>query len=570
MIKFKKLYVLVGLFILLASSSLPALSVTPMSDTLGESFSSNFGLVFDLNAHGNPDTNTISTNVQVLQDLGNSSNPKVNPVDQNPNYDQQFFFSNIKVGGVNNIYLALQKIQFNVTLNVLTKSVVTPIQASGSAPYQTLLQYFQNNGTDVLVANTFRGLIAYTTNSTDPTLDSSDQAYFGYSFVESHFLQILNDTIHSNGFPYLAPFGSQPIYNPSTNTFGMNYTNYLVVWQNTASTAPSGVASYAGSGFDNVATGSNIVAASLFKYLSFTYHVEQVSSNSTTSVVKVTTNYDLGPMEWLMTKDSPTTLANIQTASTSVDSSNSFNSALPAIQLSLASGAVNYVVNLPSLSFYTGTAVQARIDASAMQSAGVDGMGIAVASSTNAIVVGSTVNAPAQTTNSQNINIPLSFGNKVFFKTDFAGKSTYTRTFTNGTTQTNLPVYISTRSMANLGDLLSTSNLASTYFQLQTAQTIGTAIYSASQLSSGFTSSNTAGLQVDHTSYATFVQMPKWSGLQVTQDPSFSAVSTTTPSGTSATTSSKSLTSGVPGFEVFMLSIAMVPLYILRKRKKSL
>ena len=102
MIKYKKISVLVGLFILLASSSLPALS-TDMSNKLGEDFSNNFGIVVDFNAKGDPNTNTLSTNVQVMQDLGNSSNPKIDTTDKEPNYDQQFFFShfNQDVAGTN-------------------------------------------------------------------------------------------------------------------------------------------------------------------------------------------------------------------------------------------------------------------------------------------------------------------------------------------------------------------------------------------------------------------------------------------------------------------------------------
>ena len=576
MLKNKKFKILAGLLILLASSSLPAVSLTPMVDTLGEDFSSNFGLVFDLNAQGDPSSSTISTNVQVMQDLGSNTNPLVNPVDQNPWYDQQFFFSHYNVSGVSNIFLALEKMEFNITFNVLGNTFNVG-HVNGSAPFQSLLQYFHFNDKNVLVANTFRGLVAYTTSPNNETLDNTDQSYFGYSFVESHFLDLLNGALTGHGFSAIPQYGFTPIYDPSTHTFGMNYTNYFVVWQATPSSAPSALSAVAGNAFDNVATGSNIVAASLFKYLSFTYKVEEdtAASTATSTVVKVTANYDLGPMEWLITKDDATTLGNIQASSSgSIDSSNSFNMGASNIQFNVGSSYA-VVVPVPSLSFYTGAAVQTRIDASAMQTNGVSGMGISVVTSTNAIVLGSTVNAADEKTNSQDINIPLSFGSDTFFKTDFAGKSTYTRTFANGTADpTHYPVYVSTRNYANLGDLIDTSSLASAYFGLQTIQTIGTAIYSLVQLNSGFTSADHTNLKVDHTSYVTFVEMPKWSGLQVTQDPSFSAVSAVSPSSSSGTGSTSSSANTVspsaPGFEMYLFMVAVVPLYILKKRKNNI
>lgn len=568
----KKLLVLATIFIFLASSSLPAFSAAEsMIGTLGTDFSSNFGLVIDLNAQGNPNTNTIDTNVQVLQNLDPStSNSQVNPVDQNPTYDQQFQFSNFKVDGVNNIYLALNKMEFNITASLGGKSFNLG-HVNGSAPFQTLLQYFKSTtGADVLVANTFRGLIAYTTSPSNGTLDSTDQAYFGYSFVEQHLLNYLNSSVTNKGFPAIQPYGFENLYFPSNHTFGMKYTNYLVVWQNAQTADPTGVS---GTAFNNVATGGQMVGASLFKYLKFTYQVVPVVANSTTTIVKVVTNYDLGPMEWLITTDNANSYTNIVNNDPVIDSTNSFHTSAYQINFQFNTGlsaplpsAIVVSVNVPELSFYTNDAVPERINAAAMQTAGVDGMGIAVVSSTNAIVVGSTVNAPAQKTNSQDINIPLSFGSTQFFETDFSGKSTYTRYFNNGTTESGLPVYISLRDMSHLSDILDTSSLVSPYFGLQSLQTLGIAIYSAMQLSSGFTTSNTVGLQVDHTDYVTFVEMPQWSGLQVTQDPTFSAVAAVSGNGSS---SGNGVSTGAPGFEFYAVVLSIIPIFLYRKKTRK-
>ena len=584
MIKFKYSLALLGLGLMILSSIVPGFaSTTTMKDTLGSDFSSNFGLVIDLNAQGDPNTNTINTNVQVLQDLGNSGNTKVNPVDQNPTYDQQFFFSHFNVSGVSNIYLALNKLEFDITMNVPTLSGTKTVDfghVNGSAPFQTLLQYFKTNGTDVLVANTFRGLIAYTTNSDNGTISNSAHSYFGYSFVEQHLLNLTNTAITNKGFPALQPYGFEPLYFPQNNTFGMIYTNYFVVWQNATTQTPGGLStlsSYVGGAFNNVATGGQMVGASLFKYMKFTYHVEQVSSNATTTIVNVQTNYDLGPMEWLITNDDFNSYNNIVNHnSATINQSDSFQTNKTAITFKISTGLtsplpteVDLSVNIPALSFYTGDAVTQRINAAAMQSSGATGMGIAFASSTNAIVLGNTVTAPNEQTNSNNFDIPLSFGQTNFFKTDFTGKSTYTRYFSNGTNQPNLPIYVTTRSMADISNIIDTSSLVRPYFLLQDLQTIGIAYYSALQLNSGFTSSSSTGLGVDSTAYVTLVQMPKWSGLQVTQDPTFSAVAavaSNNPSSSGSTSSSN--TSGAPGFELFAIVFAVIPLFIYRKKSR--
>ena len=577
MIKFKYSLALLGLGLMMLSSIVPGFaSTTTMKDTLGTDFSSNFGLVIDLNAQGNPNTNTINTNVQVLQDLGNPSNSKVNSTDQNPTYDQQFFFSHFNVSGVDNIYLALNKMEFDITFKVLTQSFDLG-HVNGSAPFQTLLQYFQNNGSNILVANTFRGLIAYTTTANNGTIDSTDQSYFGYSFVEQHLINLLNNELKGKtGISQIPQYGFEPLYFPNNDTFGMVYTNYLVVWQSTSPTSPSSISSFVGNAFDNVVTGGNMVAASVFKYLKFTYHIEEdtAASNATTKVVNVITNYDLGPMSLLITNENAATYNKIVSADSSITSSNSFHAG--AAPLSIANVTIgpttyNAIVNLPDLSFYSGSAVSERINAAAMQGTGATGFGIAVASSTNAIVLGSTVNSPTQSTNSQDPNIPLSFGSNNFFTTNFSGKNTYTRTLTNGTQEAGLPIYVTVRAPSNLADILDTSSLLNGYFNLQTAQTIGIAVYSATQLNSAFTSTNTNGLSVASTEYVTLVQMPKWSGLQVTQDPTFSAVAavaSNNPSSSGSTSSTNSLATGAPGFELFTIVFAVIPLFIYRKKSR--
>lgn len=571
--KIKKLHLeIIAAFLIILSLGSPGLATTAdaMTNLMGTNFSNNFGLIVDFN-YGDPANppSSLSSNFQVLQDLGNPNNPKVNPVDKNPWYDQQYFFSNFNVSGVNNIYLALNKVEFNLTIPIpLSTKTVNLGHINASAPFQTLLQYYKYQGQDVLVANTFRGLIAYSTTANDGKINSTDQSYFGYSFVESHLLGILNTALTNHGFSAIPAYGYKPIYDPTTHTFGMNYTNYFVVWQDTK---PSG---YGGnfptsSSFNGVAVGNHIVAASLFKYLSFTYHVETVSQNATSTIVQVTTKYSLGPMQWLITTDNSSAYSAIQAADPNINSSNSFQNSATGYSIVIDVGsnsAYQANINIPTLTFYTNDAVPQRINAQAMASAQATGFGIAIASSTNAYVQGSsTIDNGGAQTNAQNINIPLSFGNDNFFQTNYAGKSTYTRTFTNGTTETD-PVYISLRSLANMNQLIDTSSLINGYFDLQSLQTYGLSIFSASQLDPHhFTNSwSISQMKMDtaSTNYVTLVQMPYWSGLQVVQDPTFSAVAAVASNGSSGNTSSISST---PGFEMVAI-LAVIPLVYLKKK----
>ena len=111
--------------------------------------------------------------------------------------------------------------------------------------------------------------------------------------------------------------------------------------------------------------------------------------------------------------------------------------------------------------------------------------------------------------------------------------------------------------------------------------TFGLAVLSATELNPnrfGFaTGPRNLNLEFDQTQYVTFVQMPKWSGLEVTMDPTFSAVAAVPqndePSGTDTGTTNTepgpsdttSEPSGIPGFEFYILIFVAIPLVYQRK-----
>ena len=132
--KIKKLFLFAGIFLLMvSSSSLPALaSLSATNGAFGENFSNDFGLIIDLNYAGQSSPSSgVGDNVQVLKDL---SNPSVNNADKDPTNDQQFFFSHFKFDDVDNIYLALNKLEFNLSIKVLNTELNVG-HINGSAPF---------------------------------------------------------------------------------------------------------------------------------------------------------------------------------------------------------------------------------------------------------------------------------------------------------------------------------------------------------------------------------------------------------------------------------------------------
>lgn len=583
---------LIAMFFLFSGTGGLSSATGEMEDLLGTDFSEDFAIEFDFNGPFGD-----ASNLQVLSDFNNPSNPAINTVDQDEFTDLQYFMSHFNESGVETTYLALEKIEKNLTLDLLIGNDIIIGHVNASLPFQTLLQHFDHNGSDVLVANTFRGYVAYTTTPDDQILDANDKTYLGYTLVESHLIDLLNSYLTDYGFDEIGPYGYEPIYDAATKTFGMNYTNMFMVWQDTDAEPPQALKDLSeGLGklvnldsFEGVVTGGDLVAASLFEYLTFTYRVElNPASNDTVTIVDVITEYDVGPMKWLITKDDLTTF-NLLDLFTNVDNgTNAFHVNSTEIIFStgwnLPGGYDTWNVTIPELSFYTADAVSTRIDATAVFAHGAEGFGIAVVSSTNAIKLGFDLTQPSDlTSDSSDPVIGLEFGGTTVFETSFVGKSTYDRTFFNGTTETGLPIFVSTRAPEDLHEIINTENLIDLYFKAQSKQTKEFARFAARQLIPAISEVDLAGIDVEKTSYVTFVQMPKWSGLAVTQDPTFSAVSaiadlqdedtetseTETDETTATTTGGGGgPTTSIPGFEILSL-VAIIPIVVtLRKRKQ--
>lgn len=580
-----------ALLLSITASAFPA--QTAMKDVFGVDFGEDFAVSIDLNVESStfPSSTSLLDNAEVIKDhVNGASNPEVRTSDSNEWYDQDFFLAHYNTSDINNIYMAVEKLENNLTIKAPGGLTYNLGHVNGSVPFQTLLQYYQNDGKDVMVANTFRGYVAYTTTAEDQLLDKDDQTYLGYTLVEENLLNYLNTVLDDNGFGAIPQYGYEPIYRTETNgdkVFGMKYTNFFTVWQDTEAEPPEALKSIANllDGFEGVATGGNIVAASLFDYLSFTYTVKTRLANETHTIVDVETKYDVGPMKWLITTDDLTTYELLNSSLIpGIDHTNSFHTEEYPISFQTGySVAPWFNVTVPALSFYTGGAVPVRSDADAIAGANAEGYGIAVATSTNVYKAGLTVDLPSTP---QNDMIPLSVGGDTFFETSFVGKATYDRTLTNGTVETGLPVYINMTTLENAMNLVKlTPDLLQGYFETQSKMTNGAVLFAAKALSPVYaaaTSSSVLDMTVEDTAYVTFVQMPKWSGMEVVQDPTYSAVAAVagadetsdtpgdTETGDTETTSGGGgggSTTAIPGYELLtMLAVIPVGFYLKRRR----
>ncbi|MHA2363914.1 MAG: hypothetical protein ACXAC7_08140 [Candidatus Hodarchaeales archaeon] len=573
----KKYIKLIGLCIIsvfLLVGSLGTVAQTTMENELGVDFGEDFAIEVDFN--GNYQTDMI--NVEVVKDFNNANNPALVTSDADEAFDQQFFMSHFNTSGVSTSYVAVEKLEADLVINPPIGNSIRLGHVNGTVPFQTLLQYFQYEGDDVFVANTFRGYVAYTTTPDDETIDPDDDTFVGYTLVEKHLIDKLNEYLTAPGrnFPEIPDYNYEPIYDPVNKKFGMKYTNIFMVWQDTEAEPPATlnlIKQYL-KGFDGVVTGGNLVAASLFDSLTFTYQIiEREEDNKT--IVDVVTEYDIGAMKWLITLDEESLYNLMVQYVPGIDATNSFHE--PSFDISFATGytATTWTVTVPQLTFYTGSAVSTRIDAAAVELlgptsiAGPPGMGISVATSTNVIRIGETLGAfPNYDAATGGTVIP--FGE--FFNTSFVGKDTYDRTLYDGTVDTGLPIYVSTRTIEEAQELVKSENLIEGYFAMQSKMTEGFTRFAAKELTGAQSTPSLSDLNMEVSdSYVTLVQMPYWSGLKVVQDPTYSAVAAVaaipdvseTGDGSDTTSSS----SAIPGYEFFAVLLAAPVIIAYRKRK---
>ncbi len=561
-------------------------SISTQNSGLNHDFSENyFAIEIDLNADLDNFKNHQFNNVDVIRDLENNS---FVGTDTNPDLDQQFFLSYVNASGIETAYLALEKIEFDLKFNPPFGSPISIGNVNGTAPFQSIVQHFQSYGNDIFITNYFNGFVAYSTTPNDEVLDENDTSYLGYTLVESHLLDLLQNALDTNNInKTLGSYGFEPIFSAGDTTgngteFGIKYTNMLVAWQNLAAgfsgnvSLPGSVSDSLIPGSQMVVTGGNLVAMSLFDSIEFKYEVS-LETNATHTIANIVTTYNLGPVSLLIVRESQETYNDILNNVSSVTSANSLH--MPTQTLEIPVGNIGIIqITIPELSIYVDAAARARIDAHAVSDVGATGFGISVVSSTNVIVVQHEVLIPNTVDDGQNITIPLYVGSNKIFDTSFEGKSTYSKDMTidGGSLLTGLPVYVDVVSK----DHVQVQDIFKDYFNLQQYMTTSFARFMGSKVSPLIAAElqnkpDYLDVDIDHSAYLTFVQMGQWSGYPLTQDPTFSAVSTVSTTGGEDTETGGGTGGGegptgiVPGFEVVAVIAAIPVAYFILKKKRQ-
>lgn len=392
---------IIALFVLsLTSNAVVAQDPPTMEEVIGTDISEDFAVVVDSNVKfdGFKDSG-LPSSIQVLKDLTNPSNPELNPVDEEEWYDQEMFVAHAEMGNVKNAFLAVNKIETNLSINPTVLDSINLGHINGTSPLQSLIQLYENRGAPVIVANTFRGFAAYETNATDVVIDESDKILLGYTLVEENFVNELNTLLDDNNLSTIPQYNYHNIYDITDNTsktFGMSYENIFVVWQDTAAEPPEDLKSISTllKGFEGVVTGGDLHSASVFEYINFTYTVQENTekSNSTHTYVDVVTEYNVGPVSLhISAQDSEADFTNLKGNSTDISDANTARSAAFNISFQAEYNDRWFNVSVPAFSFYSDEAAQARLDATVVQEAlGGNGksLGLTAITSTNLFKLG--------------------------------------------------------------------------------------------------------------------------------------------------------------------------------------
>ncbi|MFX1534187.1 MAG: Heimdall-CTERM domain-containing surface protein [Promethearchaeota archaeon] len=539
-------------------------SVSPVSATFPYPFEGEpFAIVIDLNTGGSdPD---------ILRDLNNGTTWP----DSEPDEDREFFLSYLEQDGVEAVYSGLLKYENNVTLGDVYPSYRNALRLAGldrplfyinaTAPFQQLVEYFQTPaGDDIFVANNFMGLVAYSANATDKVLDAEDEIYLGYTFALSNLLTAINNSLTGHGADLtIRPFNAVPFFESTVSgyEFGITYHNMLVVWQSLdvepanplAGSFPSNPEFPSG-----IVYGQGLKAVTLFDSLEFTYSVSTTDLGDDLLEISINSTYDIGETKLLVTTE---TSINSAEYPDSYVASPSYTLNLPPAASIIPGFPSSVDINLPDLAFYVNDDAQKRIHDQA------GGFGISVMSATN--VFGMDVELPVGYYDDATESIPIykegDTENPVFL-TKFVDKDIYKLLGVEelGYDPTDdHEIGLQIRSPTGWALPSATATFLKFKSDLVLAFTKWVAMQLSPSLSLGDIS-----MYAGNSEYITFIEYPEWSGGQIVNDPTFSAIVGTL--GESETTTSQP-TSPIltPGFEFLPLFAGCVAFILLIRKRKN-
>ncbi|MFQ5977855.1 MAG: hypothetical protein ACE5OZ_06995 [Candidatus Heimdallarchaeota archaeon] len=604
----KKLAVSMGvtiLFALLFAQIAPAAAVTFEGITGYSLEDDEFAVTIDMNQDfyslitgtGSPDANRI----RMTGDLLDPSNTLIDDDTTYTKDDQEFFMAYANMDGIQAGYNALMKFEHNVSaaevLNSfwdhpalgipaaaeLAKSQILQQAAAYSvgyinatAPFQTLVEHWRTapNPTgaaqyDMFVANNYVALLAYSSDPDDRVLDSGDNLYLGYTFAFNYFKDAVNSFINDSttyGENFVPDYNAVPFFETLSNgfKFGIEYTDLFVIWQAISRT-----------NFDNgggIIYGNDIVAATLLDSLTFTYTFTTTSLGTSPvapgiEIVQadIQTEYDFGETNLLIIAESapPATGTWTDTFSTSDDYLFDLPQSFLDIvdNLGITGFPTQVPVPLPDMTFYLNDDAKRRIGHAD------GGYGMTMVTMTNVFAVGMTPAYPNDAGEITDTIDILANGEKAF-ATTFTGKMDYTLSELpadmtgNGPHEVVIDYYPAAHNYVD--------NIGTFYFELEMGLTKAFLYLVALELGLDNAADQGRIVDVAHGAYYTLTEYGVWDGGAIDHDPTYTAISGQGEEADGTGTESADESSAgafAPGFEILVVGLAAIPLFIYKKRK---
>ena len=572
------------------------------ADYAGHNFSEDhFAVEIDLIPSAN--------NPDVIYDLVSG----VEGTDSVPDTDLQFFMSYMNDSGIEVAYSALEKMEHWIKFrDLLPEDVgdfvddlddlgIAPpgyvdalntdlVHINATAPFQQLVQHFDTPwGTDAFVTNNFMTLMAYSNGTgSDPLLmDSGDKLYMGYTFAIQEIAEALNTNLEHTGYS-ISPYNYEANFEQTADgyTFGINYTNMFVLWQDINVTL-RGPDYLSAAGLQlpetkGIIYGQDIAFASVLDHLAFEYifKVEEIDLGTTPSIKvnlgTVETRYHIGETNFLLTKDDVTFITDHDEewfGSPFVDSP-SYILDVPTALKGQTVGSWTFPdsvnITLPEMAFYVEDDAKLRMSMA-------DAFGLTVVTATNWFDV-TTVSDPQYVTHldePEDPTIKLEKDGNEFFWTSFKDKMNYKlkelnfAPFNIDPTE-NRDVYVTLFDPSGWAF----TNIAKAYFIVEFALAWGFTVFVANNIAPDIVHPDVGEHPevVNQIAYLTFTEFPAWYGGEIYHDPSYSAIAAAAAQAESTSTDLPPETTtgaNIPGFELLSTLLAIPPLYALYRKRRN-
>ncbi len=548
-----------------------------------------------------------AANPDVIYDLVSG----VEGTDSVPDTDLQFFMSYMNQSGIEVAYSALEKMEHWIkfrdllpsdvgdlidTLDTLGTAPPGAVEAldtnlvhvNATAPFQQLVQHFNTPwGTDAFVTNNFMTLMAYSTGtgSDELLMDSEDRLYMGYTFAIQEIAEALNTNLAPHTNYSIQPYDYEASFEQTTDgyTFGINYTNMFVLWQEINVTL-RGPDYLTATGLQlpdtkGIVYGQDIVAASVLDHLAFEYifKVEEIDLGTTPSIKvnlgTVETRYHIGETNFLVTMDDDAfiTANAAEWIGQPFTESPSYTLDVPPALQDQTVGSWTFpgsiTITLPEMAFYVEDDAKIRMHMS-------DAFGLTVVTATNWFDV-MTVDDPQYATHlnePEDPKIEIEKDGNVFFWTSFKDKMTYKLKELdfapfNIDPTTDRDVYVT---LFDPSGWVFT-DMAKAYFIVEFSLAWAFTVFMASKIAPDIVHP-AAGEHIEVVNqllYMTFTEFPAWYGGEIYHDPSYSAVAAVAAQpDTTDDSPGTSTTGNIPGFGLLSALIAIPPLYASYRKRR--